>query len=126
MVAGVEQGKGTAGKLITDPALADEAQTLLARANAAMGELQDVTTNLNVAVKNIQHGTTRLPEITDAVAEGTKDLPGLVRQTQTSMRELERLVEAMQKTWLLRKYVNQTNPPPAHPFSETSVPEKRP
>ena len=26
MVAGIEQGKGTAGKLITDPALADEAQ----------------------------------------------------------------------------------------------------
>ena len=26
LAAGVEQGKGTAGKLITDPALADEAQ----------------------------------------------------------------------------------------------------
>jgi phospholipid/cholesterol/gamma-HCH transport system substrate-binding protein len=122
MVAGVEQGKGTAGKLITDPALADEAQTLMARANEMMGELQDVTTNLNVAVKNIQNGTARLPEITDAVADGTKDLPGLVRQTQASMRELERLVEAMQKTWLLRKYVNQTNPPPLNPLSEPVSP----
>ena len=68
----------------------------------------------------------RLPEITGAVADEAKDLPGLVRQTQTSMRELERLVEAMQRTWLLRKYVNQTNPPPSHPLPETAVPDKTP
>jgi phospholipid/cholesterol/gamma-HCH transport system substrate-binding protein len=119
MAAGVEAGKGTVGKLITDTALADEAQKLLARANETMGELQGMVTNLNVAAA-------RLPEITDAVADEAKDLPGLVRQTQTSMRELERLVEAMQRTWLLRKYVNQTNPPPSRPLSETAVPEKKP
>ena len=118
MAAGVEAGKGTVGKLITDTALADEAQKLLARANEAMSELQGVVTNLNVAAA-------RLPEITDAVADEAKDLPGLVRQTQTSMRELERLVEALQRHWLLRKYVNQTNPPPSRPLSETAVPEKK-
>ena len=83
-------------------------------------------TNLNVAVKNFQNGTARLPEITDAVANETKDLPGLVQQTQTSMRELERLIEALQRHWLLRKYVNQTNPPPLRPLSETAVPEAKP
>jgi phospholipid/cholesterol/gamma-HCH transport system substrate-binding protein len=118
MAAGVEAGKGTVGKLITDTALADEAQKLLARANEAMSELQGVVTNLNVAAA-------RLPEITDAVADEAKDLPGLVRQTQASMRELERLVEALQRHWLLRKYVNQTNPPPSRPLSETAVPEKK-
>ena len=97
IVAGVEQGKGTAGRLISDPALADEAQKLLVRANEAMGELQGMVTNLNGVAKNVQNGTTRLPEITDAVADEVKDLPGLVRQTQASMREVERLVEAMQK-----------------------------
>ena len=29
------------------------------------------------------------------------------------MRELERLIEALQKNWLVRKYVNKTNPPPS-------------
>jgi phospholipid/cholesterol/gamma-HCH transport system substrate-binding protein len=119
LAAGVEAGKGTVGKLITDPALADEAQNLLARANETMSELQGVVTNLNVAAA-------RLPDITGAVADEAKDLPGLVRQTQTSMRELERLVEALQRHWLLRKYVNQTNPPPSHPLSETAMPEKKP
>jgi phospholipid/cholesterol/gamma-HCH transport system substrate-binding protein len=119
MAAGVEAGKGTVGKLITDPALADEAQNLLARANETMSELQGVVTNLNVAAAH-------LPEITGAVADEAKDLPGLVRQTQTSMRELERLIEATQRTWLLRKHVNQTNPPPSYPLPETAVPDKRP
>ncbi len=126
MAAGVEAGKGTVGKLITDTALADEAQKLLARANEAMSELQGVVTNLNVAVKNVRDGTARLPEITDAVANETKDLPGLVQQTQTSMRELERLVEALQRHWLLRKYVNQTNPPPVRPLPENAGPERKP
>jgi phospholipid/cholesterol/gamma-HCH transport system substrate-binding protein len=116
IVAGIGQGKGTAGKLITDPALADEMQNLLARANDVMSELQGIATNLNVAVNNIQNGTARLPEITGTVANETKDLPGLVRQTQVSMIEVERLVEAMQKTWLVRKYVNHTNPPPVQPY----------
>jgi methyl-accepting chemotaxis protein len=119
MAAGVEAGKGTVGKLITDTALADEAQKLLARANEAMSELQGVVTNLNVAAA-------RLPVITGAVAGEAKDLPGLVQQTQTLMRELERLIEAMQRHWLLRKYVNKTNPPPLRPLSETAVPEKKP
>jgi phospholipid/cholesterol/gamma-HCH transport system substrate-binding protein len=119
MAAGIEAGKGTVGKLITDTALADEAQKLLARANEAMSELQGVVTNLNVAAA-------RLPVITGAVAGEAKDLPGLVQQTQTLMRELERLIEAMQRHWLLRKYLNKTNPPPLRPLSETAVPEKKP
>jgi phospholipid/cholesterol/gamma-HCH transport system substrate-binding protein len=126
IVAGVEQGKGTAGRLISDPALADEAQNLLARANKTMGELQGMVTNLNVVVKNVQNGTARLPEITGAVADEVKDLPGLVRQTQASMREMERLIEAMQRTWLLRKYVNPTNPPPLRPLPEPATPEEKP
>jgi phospholipid/cholesterol/gamma-HCH transport system substrate-binding protein len=126
IVAGVEQGKGTAGRLISDPALADEAQNLLARANKTMGELQGMVTNLNVVVKNVQNGTARLPEITGAVADEAKDLPGLVQQTQTSMRELERLIEALQRHWLLRKYVNPTNPPSLRRLPEPAVPEKPP
>ena len=92
----------------------------------AMRELQGVVTNLNVAVKNVRDGTVRLPEITDAVANETKDLPGLVLQTQTSMRELEGLIEAMQKHWLLRKYVNKTNPPPVRPSPASQEPGRKP
>jgi len=126
MAAAIQAGKGTAGKLMTDDALANEAQSVLARANETMSELQGVVTNLNVAVKNVQNGTARLPEITDAVADETKDLPGLVLQTRSSMTELERLVEALQKQWLVRKYVNPTNPAPVRPLPSGGESEKTP
>ncbi len=158
LAAGVEAGQGTAGRLLSDNALADDLQLLLRRANETMGGLQTMVTNLNAAAKHVEQGTTRLPafsdsitsetqklmaradvtlsglqsvvtnlhaaavnarlgtlrlpEITDAVADEARDLPGLVRQTQTSMREMERLMEAMQHHWLVRKYVNPTNPAP--------------
>ncbi len=124
LTAGIQAGKGTAGKIITDTALADEAQNLLSRASEVMSELQSVTTNLNGAMKNIQDGTARLPEISDAVAGDAQMLPALVEQTQTSMREIERLVEAMQRHWLLRRYVDLTNPPPSHPLPEITTPAK--
>jgi phospholipid/cholesterol/gamma-HCH transport system substrate-binding protein len=125
MAASVEAGQGTVGRLITDSTLADQAQKLLAGANQAMAELNGMVTNLNVAALNVRQGTARLPEITDAMAEETKDLPGLVQQTQTSMRELERLVEALQRHWLVRKHVNRTNPPALGPPSGGSAPEER-
>jgi len=126
IVAAVERGEGTAGKLITDPALADQAAELLTRANETMAELRRVMTNLNVAVRNVQDGTARLPEITDALANEAKDLPGLVLQTQIAVRELERLIEAVQRHWLVRKYVNKTNPPPLRPWPELQKPQKEP
>ena len=74
--------------------------------------------NLNDAVKNAQAGRARLPEVTDTVADD--------EQTQTSMRELERLIEAMQRHWFLRKYVHKTNPPPSRALSENAAPERKP
>jgi phospholipid/cholesterol/gamma-HCH transport system substrate-binding protein len=126
LATGLEEGKGTAGKLLTDTALADEAQELLAQANQTLNELRGVVTNLNAASTNLQSGTARLPEITGAIANEAKDLPGLVQQTQTSMRELERLIEALQRHWLIRKYVNKTNPPPERPLPGSEEPENKP
>ena len=119
LVAGVQAGKGTVGNWLTDPATADELKTLLVKANQSVDQLQ-------VTLNNLQQASTNLPAISDVVGKEAKDLPGLVMQTQISMREVERLVEAMQKTWLLRKYVNQTNPPPLRLLSEPAVPEKSP
>ncbi len=115
VTAGIEQGKGTVGKLLAETTVADEARRLLLQANAVMASFAMVSTNLDLAAKSVQTGAERLPELVGTMADGAKDLPGLFIQTETSMREVERLVEAMQRHWLLRKYVNKTNPPPAVP-----------
>ena len=119
ITADVQAGNGTVGKLLTDPATADELKTLLVKANHSVDDLQ-------VTLNNLQQASTNLPAISDAVGKETRDLPGLVLQTQVSMREVERLVEAMQRSWLLRKYVNQTNPPPLRPLPGSEEPEKKP
>jgi hypothetical protein len=81
--------------------------------------LRGAATNVNIAAA-------QLPGITGAMADEAKDLPGLVQQTQVSMRELERLIEAMQKNWLVRKYVNKTSPPPVYPLPELPEREYKP
>jgi hypothetical protein len=73
LTAGVQEGKGTAGQLFTDTALADEAQKLLVTANQSMADLGAAITNVQVVVTNLQKGTARLPEITDKVADEAKD-----------------------------------------------------
>lgn len=126
IAAALQEGKGTAGKLLTDPSAANELQTLLVNANRSVGDLQVILTNLHQASSNLHLASTNLPAIGDALSKETKDLPGLVLQTHTSMRELERLIAAMQRHWLLRKYVNRTNPLPLRPLTETPEPEQKP
>jgi phospholipid/cholesterol/gamma-HCH transport system substrate-binding protein len=122
IAADLQQGKGTIGKLLVDPSTADDLKNLLVNANRSVYELQVTLQNLQKASGNLHLASTHLPAITDAIGKETKDLPGLVSQTQTSMRELERLIEAMQRHWLLRKYVNTTNPPPSRVLTETAPP----
>jgi phospholipid/cholesterol/gamma-HCH transport system substrate-binding protein len=120
MATAVEAGQGTVGQLITDTSLVDDAHKILAKADLSMNQLQGVATNLNLAAAD-------LPGVTGALAGEARDLPGLVQQTQTDLRELERLIEAMQKNWLVRKYVNKTNPPAAQPaFEERREPVYKP
>lgn len=119
MTADAQAGKGTVGKLLTDPSTADELKTLLLKTSRSVDELQ-------VTLSNLKQASANLPAISDAVGLEARDLPGLVSQTQTTMRELERLTEAMQRHWLLRKYVNKTNPPPHNPQFEPVAPERKP
>ena len=126
ILTNLQEGKGTAGKLLTDSAASDELITLLTNANHSMIELQATLTSLQQASGNLQLASTNLPAISDALGQEAKGLPGLVLQSQTSMRELERLTQAMQRHWLFRKYVNKTNPPPFHPPVASEAPPKKP
>ncbi|MEY2409345.1 MAG: phospholipid/cholesterol/gamma-HCH transport system substrate-binding protein [Verrucomicrobiota bacterium] len=115
ILASLQQGKGSAGNFLTDSSAAEELKALLVKANSSMDVLQLTARNLQHASLNVDLASTNLPAISDAVGREARDLPGLVLQTQSSMREMERLIAAMQRHWLLRKYVNPTNPPSLHP-----------
>jgi phospholipid/cholesterol/gamma-HCH transport system substrate-binding protein len=102
MAAGVEQGKGTAGRLLTDSTAADELEQLLVKANASMDELK-------IILGNVQQASTNFPTIAGSVNQSSQDLPALVAQTQQTMQEIERLVRGMQHFWLLRGAVRQAD-----------------
>jgi phospholipid/cholesterol/gamma-HCH transport system substrate-binding protein len=100
----LEKGEGTAGKLLRDPALANELQGITAKINDALGEVQ-------VSLRSLSD--------TMAVVKGeAEDLPGVVLQTRETMRETEKLIVAIQKHWLLRGYVEQSEPSTLIPPSE--------
>jgi len=111
LVAGVEQGKGTAGKLLTDSAIADELKTILDKGNVSMDQLQGI-------LKDVQLAGTDLSAVSEALAIEAKDLPGLVLQTQQTLHELERLIEGIERHWLIRKYIEQRHPNTRIPPSE--------
>ncbi|HTD88685.1 MAG TPA: MlaD family protein [Candidatus Binatia bacterium] len=119
----IARADGIAADLQDEPSAADELKTFLVNANRSMDELQVTLHNLGMVTANLHLASTNLPAISDALGKESKDLPGLVLQSQTSMRELERSVEAMQRHWLLRKYVNKTNPVPVGASAPTPAVE---
>ena len=123
---GLQEGKGTVGKLLTDPAVFEEWTNLVSKAHLSLDELQGMLNHLKEASGNLELASTNLPAISEAIGKEAKDLPGLVLQAQMSMRELERLLGAMQRHWLLRKYVNPTNPPPVRPLAPSEPAKPKP
>jgi phospholipid/cholesterol/gamma-HCH transport system substrate-binding protein len=122
----LQQGKGTAGKLLNDPSTADELETLLLNANHSLDGLQITLKNLESASGNLQQASTNLPSLGAALDRDAKEMPALILQTRTSMVELERVIEAVQRHWMLRKYVNKTNPAPRQPLAAGDEPENKP
>jgi phospholipid/cholesterol/gamma-HCH transport system substrate-binding protein len=102
MATDLQQGKGTAGRLLTDSTAADELEELLARANASMDELKPI-------LANVQQASANFPALAGSINQSAQDLPALVAQTQQTMREIERLVRGMQRCWLLRGAVRQAD-----------------
>ncbi len=111
LVAEVEQGKGTAGKLLTDPAIADDLKTILDKGNVSMDQLQGILEDVQVAGGH-------LSAVSEALANEAKDLPGLVLQTKQTLQELKRLIEGIEKVWPIRSHIEQRQPSTRIPPSE--------
>jgi phospholipid/cholesterol/gamma-HCH transport system substrate-binding protein len=100
---GLKQGEGTAGQLLRDPALADEITGILQKVNAALTDVKKI-------LRDVEATTAQLPPMADKIGGEVDDMPGLVDQTQETIREAERLIEGIQKHWLLRSNIPQPAP----------------
>ncbi len=144
IAARLEAGEGTVGRLLTDSTLADravgiadraaeiagssertlaEVEALLKDARRIMAGLPDMaqlTETLKVVqaiLLDLKETTAHLPAMTEWAAQEIQDAPGLVLQIRQQLLEVEELVESVKKHWLIRGYVESTEPanriPPA-------------
>ncbi|HBA82993.1 MAG TPA: hypothetical protein DCZ95_02760 [Verrucomicrobia bacterium] len=111
LAEGLQKGEGTVGQILRDPEMARQIQDMTKKLNQSLDDVQKI-------LKDVQDTTKQLPAMAETVGGEVSDLPGIVLQTQETMRETTRLIDAIQKHWLIKKYVDQTDPttriPPSH------------
>ncbi len=98
ILAGLREGEGAAGRLLSDQATAEQVSSLLTQVNEILARVQDV-------LANVQAAADRLPAMAETVEGEVRQIPGTVIQTQDTLRETERLIEGIQRHWLIRRYV---------------------
>jgi phospholipid/cholesterol/gamma-HCH transport system substrate-binding protein len=115
ITAGLEKGEGSAGKILRDPQMANDLKGILDKVNESLDEVKRI-------VADVQRTTAQLPPMAQKVGSEMDDLPGLVLQTQETIRESERLIEGIQRHWLIRNYVPQPAATGLIPAMEVSAP----
>lgn len=128
----INQGKGTLGLFISDPAFYKEATQAIAAANKVLTDLdqgvfgalaktpgakekaQQTLADFQSTMSNASKAATRLPDIVKKLdgflsnlEKAGKGLPELVTQAETTASDFDRTTKAMQKSWLLRRHVPQ-------------------
>jgi phospholipid/cholesterol/gamma-HCH transport system substrate-binding protein len=122
VTARMQQGEGTAGRLLADDRVVRQVEVMLAAANAVVEQLRPIMAQLEKSSRNVSTltGTVRgqaqaLPAlvqdanvsvaslrlITKDLSRTTPALPALLAQTQQTTLELERLLTQLRGNWLL-------------------------
>lgn len=129
LTSGLQKGQGTVGRLMTNDALARDAEQQVANLAPVITKLNDAAAQLDALVKrtasdqkgvpellnrvdkllaNLQSATRqlalaapRLPAISNSIAVASSNLPLLVTQTQVTEADLQKLVAQLRGLWLL-------------------------
>ena len=97
ITAGIQKGEGPVGKMLRDPQMAKQ--------------LGDVLAQVQLIIADVKQTTAQLPGIAKNASGEVSDASGMMLQTQSAIREGEKLIEGLQKHWLIRKYVDQVTVP---------------
>ena len=136
--AGADQGGGVVSRLLHDRTWSEQvdetlktAKDTLAQVRAQLEETARITNALNkemlrvpefssqslsvlkntdAVLAELKASVARLPPILDAIHGETQAMPGLVIETQQTIREIHRLIEGLQRHWLIRSYIEPDVP----------------
>ena len=87
-----------------------------------IADLRATIAKINVLLADLQKTTANLPQTTVALNQTMQTLPGLALQTQETLRQMQRVMEAAQKSLLLRGLVNEEPPSGAKVNGDKVVP----
>jgi phospholipid/cholesterol/gamma-HCH transport system substrate-binding protein len=100
MVAGIRQGKGSVGKLLTDDALYESAKKMAADAQATMTNVREASAQAKSAIAGLQ-----------GQGGAVQGLTGNLQQTLTSARDvmadMAETTEALKRNFLVRGFFNR-------------------
>jgi phospholipid/cholesterol/gamma-HCH transport system substrate-binding protein len=112
----VDSGKGPAGLLIGDTETAERLKQTAADLQRAVAQFPGIASNAAAVAEDARR-------VTGSLAEPAADLEGLINQTRETLRETERLIEALQRHWVLRKYVERPAETELIPPLQIPIPE---
>lgn len=98
LVQSLNRGEGAVGRLLADPAVAEDTARLVAETRAAVERLQAI-------LDDLKQTSAQLPAVAATAGREVADLPGAVAQARESLRQTQRLIEALQRNWLIRDHV---------------------
>lgn len=124
----LEQGEGLAGMLLFDPKPARELRAALPKVNASLDALHatlvgartltdrlpQIGADMQESMKNIRASSVEArrlasatPELEKSVKQVVDTVPGMLLQTQETLYQIQRLTEGVQRSWLVRGYMDQ-------------------
>jgi phospholipid/cholesterol/gamma-HCH transport system substrate-binding protein len=77
------------------------------RAPALVAEVQQTVGQMRIVLQSMEKSLAQLPRTVEGTNRVLDTLPGLMVQTQESLRQVERLTEAVQRSWLVRGYMDE-------------------
>jgi phospholipid/cholesterol/gamma-HCH transport system substrate-binding protein len=108
LLASVNAGQGSAGKLVSDPAMHDRLARLLDDLHRSWGDVEKVL----AAAGKVSDDSAA---ISAELRKRSEDLPAMLDQTQRLLLRTNQTLEAMQRHWLLRGSVEEPSPLPEPP-----------
>ncbi len=124
----LDKGEGLAGMLLFDPKPARELRAALPKLNASLDELHatlvgartltdrlpQIGADMQESMKNIRASSVEArrlasatPELEKSVKQVVDTVPGMLLQTQETLYQIQRLTEGVQRSWLVRGYMDQ-------------------
>jgi phospholipid/cholesterol/gamma-HCH transport system substrate-binding protein len=98
---GLARGEGMAGGVLRDPAMAQDLKEIVSRMNKLAEQFQDMAGD---------------------ISGEAKDARGMILQSRQTLQETQRLLEALQKHWLISGYVDHGEETTRIPASSIILP----